>query len=226
MRKTQRGAISLLSQSERQVLAHVERYRMTTNEILKARCFPELTSNAISKITAKLCRLGYLERHPLFGGQDYFLLSRKATNLLGVSPRRSEPLGPQALPLHYGVSLYCSLAAVPKDRLTADELKEKYGLTSVADLIAAYCEDGDQLCLLRVDLGGSADHVVRKCREDVRRRMEGPTWRELIDAGRFRIVIVTATVEKAAAIRQALAAFNWNISFRTATIPDLLPLLA
>ena len=226
MRKTQRGAISLFSESEGDVLEHITRYRMTTNEILEARCFPELTSNAVTKITANLCRGGYLERHPLSGGQDYFVLSRKTAKLLGVSARRSEPLGLQALPFHYGVLLYCCLGEVPRERLTAEELREKYGLTSVADRAAAYCEDGDRLVLLRVDLGGSADHVARKCREDFRRRMEDPNWRELIDAGRFRIIIITGISEKAAAIRQALARFKGNVSFRTAVIADLLPLLS
>ena len=98
-------------------------------------------------------------------------------------------------------------------------------LSAVADLTAAYCESDCALALMRVDLGGSADHVVRKCRADERRRMEDPRWRELIDAGRFRIVILTTTDEKAEAIRQSLARDPRKIRFTTVVIEDLIPLL-
>lgn len=220
-----RAASRTLAAPLREVLADVDRFRLMTNEALLRRRFPNHTPNAVSKITAKLCRSGHLLSFPLFGGRRYFVLAKQSLHLLGAPERRAEPLGSQALPLHYGVLAYCCWAAEPRNRLTPSELLEKYPWMTNADLAAPYCYEKGKLSLIRVDLGGSADHVARKCLEDVRRRTEHPQFRNLIDQDRFRIVIVTALAEKASAIDWALSADSWPITFHTAVITDLLPLL-
>ena len=58
--------------------------------------------------------------------------------------------------------------------------------------------------LVRVDLGGPADHVARKCAEDLSKRYPLREFLPLIAAHRFRLVVVTATSDKVNAIQRSL----------------------
>ncbi len=81
--------------------------------------------------------------------------------------------------------------------------------------------------LIRVDLGGPADLIARKCRKDVEARRKLQAFTEMVAEGRFSMVVVTGSTAKAAAIQAALSQHRWptNLQFRLAVFVSLIPLL-
>ena len=215
-----------LSMRDRQILEHVGRYRLTTNGILHRLLF-DGQPNAVTKVTTRLTRHGYLCRHRFYHPRVYFTLGQRGVTLLGLPENRTLPLGPQSLPVEYGVLAYATLGTRPVLRLTRTELEST--LPGIEPSLAeqAYCRvdsDHHEIELVRVDLGGAPDHVARKAQSDIQSRTESQTFRPMIRAGHFRLVVVTATAEKAAGIREALDRHRWpqGLSIHIAVVPDLL----
>ncbi|HEY2786509.1 MAG TPA: hypothetical protein VGJ05_16205 [Fimbriiglobus sp.] len=82
-----------------------------------------------------------------------------------------------------------------------------------------------RLGLIRIDGGGSADHVARKCREDIDSRRTLPAFSRLIEEGRFLIAVATFTDEKVAEIRSQVERLKTPVRFRLEVIPELVNLL-
>ena len=98
---------------------------------------------------------------------------------------------------------------------------------------APHCLDESQpntpcLELIRVDLGGSADHVVRKCTHDIERRFTLAPFQQIFRTQQFRLVVITGTAPKAAAIRASVANQHWpeGLAVHLSVVFDLFPLLA
>ena len=95
-----------------------------------------------------------------------------------------------------------------------------------------YCLDEKQappiLELIRVDLGGKPDHVARKCDTDIELRKPVKHLMARLRAGSFRLVVITATSNKAAAIRNSLSQHIWpsGLTIHLAIVPELLHLTA
>lgn len=216
---------------QRRIVEHVLRHRISTNEAIRRHVCPNLTPNAVSKLTAKLCKRGVLASHPLFPPLVYFTLGKRAIADKGLPLKRTLPLGPQALPIEYGALAYAALGSGNHCRLTVPELKRLLpGATAVLlDVPYSLDENGTPtpvLELIRVDLGGSADHVARKCAADLRQRQREAAFQTWISQGRLRLVIVTGTPDKSAAIRSALDQHLWpdGLSIHFAVVPPLLRL--
>ncbi|MCG8649050.1 MAG: hypothetical protein MI861_04420, partial [Pirellulales bacterium] len=64
---------------------------------------------------------------------------------------------------------------------------------------------GGRLDLVRVDLGGSPQHVARKVTAAVHDRLDIPQIADLAARSRFQVVVLTTSDEKANAIAKALA---------------------
>jgi hypothetical protein len=81
--------------------------------------------------------------------------------------------------------------------------------------------------LIRVDLGGKPDHLARKCDTDVQVRRRNGEFENLVRQGRFRLVVITGTAPKAAAIEAALNQHVWpdGLQFHLAVVPDLVLLI-
>ncbi len=220
-----------LTQRDRQIVEHVIRYRLSTNRVIRDLFFSGQRPNAVSKITARLCDRGYLNRFSLVHPGSYFLPGPRAAQEFGVSAARTRPLGPQSLPTEYGVLAYAVRGRRILKRLTAEEMRRDYPALAPAGLAATHClnRHGRQsvLELVRVDLGGTADHVARKCKSDLAQRMAVVACRRLIESHGYRFVIVTATVGKATAVTRALATHAWpdGLPIHLVAIADLLPLL-
>ncbi len=215
---------------DRQILQHVARYRLTTTPVVQRLFLGQHRSNAVIKVTTRLCRLGYLRKHPLLHRRSYFVLAAGAAQLLGLGEHRSRPLGPQSLPIEYAVLAYATLGKQLKLRLFAAEVRQRYPWLPQALAQAPHCWDdaGQCLELIRVDLGGPADHVARKCLADIRQRLRIPEFSALVAAQRFRLIIITATKEKTAAVRKALDQHEAprTLQLHFSIVPDLLSLAA
>jgi len=116
------------------------------------------------------------------------------------------------------------------DRLTRGEVNEQFFSIKSGLTEQPYCLDAehDILELVRVDLGGAADHVARKCAADIAARRDEFPFSILLQEERFRLVIITTTTEKAAAIQQSLGSRIWpdGLLLHIAVVPDLLNLTA
>jgi hypothetical protein len=218
-----------LNPRDQLVLDQIARYRLTTNAVLRVTLFPQTKANAVVKVTARLVRDGWLHAFPFIGSRVYFALTPSAARRNGVGEERAATLGPQALPTEAAVLEYCLAGSRKRHRLTATELAEKVPWLPAALRVAPHALDADgHLELIRVDLGAPADHVARKCLADITRRLAVPECERLVRAGRLRLIVLTPSAEKAAAVRRSLAAKELpeTLTVHLAVIPDLLHLEA
>ena len=133
----------------------------------------------------------------------------------------SRPLG-QALPIDYAVLLYATHG--DRTRLLPEELRQ--AATWMPDELthAPHCRTSTGILeLVRVDLGGSPQHVARKAAIDCSRRMDVPEFRQLVTSSRFQLVVLTTTSSKARLIRQAVESMQWehDVRLHLAMIPRL-----
>jgi hypothetical protein len=199
-----------MTDRDQQLIELTHRYRLGTNAAYRRMVFAQQSLNAVSKVTARLCQQGWLHRYPLIPPEDYFTVGPLAVKQFGYSPRHTEPLGPQALPIDYAVLLYAMHGE--RSRLQSSELP-----TWLPDACrhSPYCRTtGGVLELIRVDLGGTPQHVARKAAVDCARRLEQPEFVELVHAERFQLVVLTTTVGKGRLIRQSLETMTWDIAVR------------
>lgn len=220
-----------LTERDREIMKHISRYRITTNEVLSRTVLADASPNAIVKVTRRLCRLGYLRKFPLMHPQCYFTPGERAVRELGIPSHRTHPLGPQSLPTEYAVMAFALLAQSQHERITADELRKQYPWmpASLSEAPHCTCRETGQAILeaIRVDLGAAADHVARKCDADLQARIEFREFYPLIARRRFRAVVLTATTDKAAAIERSLNQHVWptGYAFHLAVVPELLHLI-
>jgi len=209
---------------DRSIIDYVQRYHMATNRVIGSQLLAGRSMNAVAKVTARLCATGILTRYILVPPETYFRLGSHAISTLGLSARLSEPLGPQSLPTNYATLIYATSGNARRRRLTAAELAE-YMPWLPNDLSQSpYCVDAKgQLELIRVDLGGSPQHVARKTTQASHNRLDVPQISELAATGRFQVVVLTTSEEKSKAISKALVACGCTDAVRVhiAVIPRL-----
>ncbi len=215
---------------QRSIIEHVGRYRLTTLEVLGRVILPGTSRNALSKIVNRLCLAGLLVKYPLVHPTHYFVLGQAAAHLFGAGEHRAVPLGPQSLPIEYAVLVYATLSQQPRIRQTTAEILARWPWLLVGLTNSPHCFDerNQVLELVRVDLGGPADYVARKCAADVTCRRQFAEFAPLVAQQRFRLVVVTATPEKAVAVQQALDRHDWPVGLlmHLSIVPRLLTLLA
>ena len=211
-----------MTERDKKIIELTQRYRLGTNATFQAMAFDGQSLNAVSKVTARLCKQRLLARYPLFPPQDYFSLGTKATQMLGLPVSRSLPLGPQALPMDYAVLLYA--ASGERKRLMASELEESVSWLPGNLRHSPYCIGRENILeLVRVDLGGSARNIAKKLSADCSKRLEISEFRSLIANSKFQLVVLTTTNAKARLIRQAIQSLTWaqGVRLHLAMIPNL-----
>ncbi len=200
------------------------RFRLGTNAAYHRAIFAGQSCNAVTKVTSRLCRQGWLRRYPLLPPEDYFTLGPTAVRDLGYPTRRTEPLGPQALPVDYAVLLYATLGEHARQRLTMEELSVQFAWMPTEIMHAPYCQSRSGLLeLVRVDLGGSPYHIARKVAAACSSRLQYAEFQQLLDEQRFQFVILTATGSKAKLLRASIDELSWPAKLRIhlTTIPRL-----
>lgn len=221
-----------LSTRDAAILEHIARYRISTAEVLHRQFFRGRRANAVTKVTSRLYGSGHLSRHPLYHPRTYFTLGPDGARRLGLPLSRTRPLGPQSLPVEYGVLSCVTRGSRRHQRLTVRELLELCPDLPTGLREQPCCLDETasppRLELIRVDLGGRPDHVARKCVADVRSRSGIDSLQHLMAQGRFHLIVVTGTTAKAASICDALDQHPWPDRFQIhmVVVSDLLPLTA
>ena len=195
---------------DRLILEHVARYRLTTLEAIQRVVLRGLSRNAVNKIANRLCDVGLLGKHTLLYPMNYFVLGELAVRSLGIGMHRAKPLGSQSLPQEFAMLAFATLGAHQHLRLNAAEVKRRCPWLPLSLAMAPHCIDqADVLELVRVDLGGPADHVARKCAVDLTERCRIPEFVALVAARQFRLVVITSTTDKVTAIQRALNHHQW-----------------
>lgn len=195
---------------DRLILEHVARYRLTTLEALQRAVLPGLTRNAVNKIANRLCDAGLLRKHKLLYPMNYFVPGELGVRSLGLGAHRATPLGSQSLPQEFALLAFATLGTNSHLRLNPVEVKRRCPWLPLSLAMAPHCIDqADVLELVRVDLGGPADHVARKCAVDLTERCRIPEFVALVAARQFRLVVITSTTDKVAAIQRALNHHQW-----------------
>lgn len=221
---------SNFSERDRNVLNHVARHRLTTIAALRRTPLRGLSRGAVSKIVSRLCEGRFLHSYPLSHPSRYYVLGAEGIRALGLSGHRSRPLGPQALPMEFAALAYATLGKRSRQRLLLSEVQTRCPWLPIQFATAIHCYDEHEgvLELLRVDLGGPPDHVARKCLADINVRYRLNEFSALARAGKFRLVVITSTPAKGAALRQSLGRHDWptEVPIHFSIVPDLLTLTA
>ena len=230
MPTTESSSLRPLKARDRQVVEFVARNRLATVETLRRCIFNNSSGNAVAKLVNRLCAVWLLGKYTLFHPVRYFVLGEAGAKVVGLRSARTWALGPQSLPIEYGILLYCTHGHPRRRRLTTQEIRADWPWLSEALAAQPHVLDGpsQMLELLRVDLGGPADHVARKCAHDILARRRCAEFAAMVATGRFRLVVITATPEKATAVRRALDRHVWPSGLRihTSVLPQLLFLTA
>lgn len=212
---------------DRLILEHVARYRLTTIKAIQRVVLPGMSRNAIDKITNRLCDAGLLRKHILLYPMKYFVLGEVSVRNMGLGAHRATPLGSQSLPQEFALLAFATLGPQQHLRLNAAEVKKRCPWVPLSLTVPPHCIDqANVLELVRVDLGGSADHVARKCAADLTERSRIREFLSVIAAGQFRLVVITSTQGKVEAIQRALNHHLWpsGLLIHFTVVPQLLSL--
>ena len=213
------------NERDRAILDHVTRYRLTTLDAIRRVVLPGLSRNAVGKIANRLCDAGLLRKHRLLYPMNYFVLGELAVRSLGIGIHRAKPLGSQSLPQEFALLAFATLGTHQHLRLNAAEVKRRCPWLPFSFAAAPHClDEANVLELVRVDLGGPAGHVARKCAADLTERCRIREFSPLVAARQFRLVVITATSGKATAIQRALDHHDWpaGLLFHFSVVPQLL----
>ncbi len=221
-----------LGKRDRHIIGDVVRYRLTTNEFIHQRYMSHAQPNAVVKVTGRLVRQGWLAAYPLLDRQQYYVPGSKLVKLHGLPISRARPLGPQSLAGLYAVAKYCNTGGIRGELATEGELLVAFPWLTKSMLNSPQLiepADGQvTLRLMRVDLGGTPEHVCKKCIQDVASRQAQSDFNQLVSAKRFVLVVLTATAAKQGLVQKAIAKRQWpkGMRFHVFVVPELAQLLS
>lgn len=221
----------LLQDRDYEILEHVDRYRLSTPEILHQLFFDDSDRNAVTKVTSRLCADEFLQSHRLYGSNKYFTLGGAGAKRCRLAAKRVGAIGPQALYRDFGVLHYCCRADVPRQKLRFSEVQEKYPQAIAAGLDSSHyyidLHDGiSRLAYIWVEGAGTVAHITHKIKQDIiDSRRYVPALRNLIDEGRFAVAVVTFNDDKRLAILDGLRQIPTTVAFRVEVVPELTQLI-
>jgi hypothetical protein len=219
-----------LTGTDEAILAHVRRFRMTTQEVVHRLFYPGRDPDVVKSSLRRLRDGGHLASATLYQQRRYYHLTPRAARVLfGEKDKVARPFGEQALPRAYGILAFCCLREPTRTKYTTAEFEKTFPQLVAPGLPSSWYyrdEDGthNRLGFIQVDHGAHHRRIVSKCHAVIRRRMEFDTWRTLITADRFVIAIVTARQRKADRIQETLREELQTVKFRIELVPELVNL--
>lgn len=231
MARRKRINTTRLQDRDCEILEHLMTYRVTTRDVLHRQFFADSDLNAVSKVTTRLVDSEHLARHEFLANAVYFTFGRLGAKRFHVPARCTLPLGPQSLYTQFGILGYCFGEKPHRTRLRVATIQEKHPELLMKDVTASqYVVDASTtpslLSFIRVDGGGTNDHVLRKIDADIKCRLEIPLCASLIQAGRFQIACVTFTEEKKKDLERKIPGQKFPCAVTVEVVPILRDLLA
>ncbi len=211
------------------ILRHTNRMGMTTPQVLHRMFMPTKTINAVSQVTTRLVKDGYLARHRLWHKTVYYTLGNRSVRLLGAPRSKSLPRGEQALPIDLGTLAFCCLGETIRRRLLPSEVLAAYPWFPQQYLGCPMCfvTDGGvkRLALIHVEMSDYPDHVLRKHQKQIHCFREQSEFAALIDAEQFMLVTITTTPERREALIAEFDQDPWYPPCAVFDYPELCNLL-
>lgn len=216
------------TEGQREILAHVVRYRLTTVDTLHRLFFTGLTRDAARKAGDRLSDAGWLRPFAV-RNRTFYQLTRQAATQFGVPKNAADPLDAQALTERYGFLAFCCLQPIQRKGLLPAELKlsfpslaEAPGVSTAHHRFYVDIHEGTlRLGRATLDTGGEYTRLLRKCRGIVLQARRIPPLRQLIDQDLFVLAILTSEPSKRAVLLDAIAQNPLSIRVRVEHIPEL-----
>lgn len=200
---TMRFTPSFPVRRDNSILKHIYRMRLSTPEIVHQMYFPDATLNAVSQVMKRHAARRSVNSYPLWGKRIYWTLGSRWIRSHGVSRRRTLPIGEQALPVEYGVLIYCcrNPDGIVRKRLLPHELQKPYPWFPDSMLHHPFClEHGSstrRLAAIRVEASSSTEHIIEKHLQVLYRWRQVAEFDQLFRDDGFMFVNITPTVEAA-----------------------------
>lgn len=235
---------SNLSPIEQVLLRHVGRYRLTVAEAVAKRVLPSTHSlEHATGLLRRMVRDEWLGSSTLYGQKPCYWLTRQGAEhvatdraLSGRDTQTTLTFGPLSEPSKarsFGMLAFCCHGATQREPLLADELPDYGEGLARAGLPSSFYRDlahPGRLGYAHIDLNGTGqwDRIVQKSARNAMRFLQRPGFQSLIDAERFEIALVTATVHKATRIESAWRELTHlrSIPLRVVVVPELVQLVA
>jgi hypothetical protein len=218
-----------LTDRDTKILDFVTRYRIGTTTLLRDYCFePETGLKNVERVLLRLEGRRLLRKSVLDAGQSYYTMARRGLALKDDNAKVPPPLTEQTLPIALATASYC--VANGLHRFTRDEFIERYPeLTRPGICSSNYAlrktDAGFKLELLVVDRGGAAHRIRSRARRFISQRKVMPQFVSLMEAGKFRITVLTATPEQRWKILRRISDSFGPIEVAAVVIPELADLL-
>jgi hypothetical protein len=219
-----------LQDRDYEILQHVFTYRASTRDVLHRLFFSDSDPNAVTKVTTRLIEGRFLQRFPLPGNSAYFRLGSAGSRIVGGMRKCVEPLGVQALYTNLAILGFCFDQHTNRRRMTVSEIQKELPQliqkqTEPSQYVLDAADGQFRLTFVRVDGGGTSDHVVRKIRDDIQRRLPNAMIASLIHMRQFSISCVTYSDTKKEDIERRLQREEFVCDVEVQVVPQLSSIL-
>lgn len=215
-----------LSERDQQILQHVERYRITMDDILAELFFENAShATAVQKVASRLAADGWLRKsQPLVRRNVYslgpaYLQTNAAAN--------TRPFTEQSLPPAIAVLYFCIRNG--HKRLALDELRRIdarlcEGGTRNLPCIAKQHEGGLGISLLLVDRNSPGRRVIWKLRKLVGQRLARPAYLAWMRAKRMSITVIVPAEDRVEHLAQEIQKkYKCVIPITVTHVPEYAP---
>ncbi len=215
------------------LLEHVARYRLTVFAALQqlpvfSGCRPREIKNLLRYCrTQELIGVAPLDQH-----RRYWYLDSLGAEYCELPPDRTGPLSEPAKIRAVAMLRFCCVSDHSRHLFVADELAESFPMLAAVGLCRGYYfEPGPagRIGFVRVDAGrrGRWDRVLQTIRQDIETHLLRRGFRQIVQAARFEITVVTILPQKAKRIQDSLPTIPGtdSIPVHVMAMPELLPLV-
>ena len=220
----------MLTDSDRRLLDHVYRYRITTPEAVRGLFYASGTLDDVRAAYRRLRRESYLARGFLWRSQPYYCLGHAA--VAQFPNARVGPLAEQDVVNAFAMLAFCHYGRdAARNAITFEELQAFVPQLIIQELgndrYYLDAEGGNhRVGLLKVDRGFNYRRSNHQLVNLLRKRARFPAWNQLIEQQRLTITFVTAWEEKAPLIQATLDTRPQAVPYGVFVVPELRHLLA
>lgn len=219
-----------LMKRDREILKHIARYRLTTDDVLLQLFFEHTEyQNAIDRVMKRLARQGWVRSYAYRGTSKYHMLGLKAARLLDA-PHFPRPFTEQTLPALVAVLCYCmrfGVKRIPERLFEKDFPSLCFPEFSGVSYYANNTIDPprNRLHLIIVDRNNTIRRLNRVISDALVRRYRMASFRDLIQQNYFALTLVTTSERRKRFIEGKLEDHGRMVPIRVRVVPEYAPLL-
>jgi len=221
---------SRLSVRDRDILEFAERYRICTVDLVAKGVFTEVTSRKnVSRVLHRLRQRGCLSKESWDKGFSYYRVTSRGCLAIHAPARSPRTLSEQSLPTVLATAFYCVRHG--EERLTCREFASLYpnlwtSSQRSSNYVIAGTEDDLHLEMLLVDRGGAPRRIRSRVRRAIAQRLSVPDFAALMEIGRFRLNVLTATERQKDKILVQVAKDSFEpVDVVSTVVPELAEML-